>query len=209
MPKVYSGEHVERGKKVNLKVTKKEIYDLGQSNEWNWFITLTFDPELVDSFDFDAVSVAMQKYTRRLRYLGHKYLIVPELHDSKRYHFHGLIQGDLNVIEARNNWTGERMLDKKGRVIYNVLDYDFGFTTATQIDDSSRAATYLTKYLSKDLSGVVPKGKKRYWASKGLERPVVDYSIIDYSELGPIQSAARYEKVMHTDFGKFTLLEVD
>lgn len=208
-PKCFSGEHVGRGEVVNLKAAKQNIYDLAQCNNWNWFITLTFDPSLVDTYDYDSVSAAIRKYTRHLRYMGHKYILVPELHEKGDFHFHGLIFGDLQVVPAINPYTGEQIFDKKGNQVYNVLDYKFGFTTATRIIDQKRAATYLTKYLSKDLAGVVPKGRNRYWASKGLDRPEISYETFERSDLGTLDREARYKKRIDTDFGVFEFFELD
>ena len=208
-PKKFTGEHVRRGELGNIKCTIKEVYDLAKSNVWDWFITLTFDPEQVDSFDYSSVTEAMQKFTRIMRDKGFRYLIVPELHESGRYHFHGLVQGELPVSIAQNPYTGEIMFDNKGRVVYNIPIYKFGFTTATKIDDYKKAATYLTKYLSKELGQAVPKGKKRYWASKSLERPEIDHFEMSYSEFGTIALNARYLKQYETPYGKFSLVETD
>lgn len=206
-PKKFTGEHVQRGKLGDIKRTIKEVYDLGKSNEWDWFITLTFDPEQVDSFDYSSVTEAMQKFTRVMRDKGFRYLIVPELHDSGRYHFHGLVQGDLPCSEAISPYTGKVILDKKGRVVYNIDIYRNGHNTATKIDDCKSAACYLTKYLSKELGEAVPKGKKRYWASKSLNRPEIDYDIMSKTQFGVIYTDARYTKQYETPYGKFSIAE--
>lgn len=206
-PKKFTGEHVQRGKLGDIKRTIKEVYDLAKSNEWDWFITLTFDPEQVDSFDYSSVTEAMQKFTRIMRDKGFRYLIVPELHESGRYHFHGLVQGNLPVSVAQNPYTGEILVDKKGRLVYNIDIYRYGFTTATQIDDYKKAANYITKYLSKELGDAVPKGKKRYWASKSLNRPEIDYDIMSKTQFGAIYTDARYTKQYETPYGKFSIAE--
>lgn len=206
-PKRMTGEHVERGKIGDIKRTIKEVYDLAKSNEWTWFLTLTFDPEIVDSFDYGAVTDAMKKFTRILRDKDIKYVIVPELHKSGRYHFHGLCAGDLPVTPGISPFTGKQIVDEKGRTVYNVSVYKYGHTTATEIDDSKRAATYITKYLSKELGDAVPKGKKRYWSSKGLNRPDVDYAVMTDRQFGGVYSGARYTKQILTDYGRFALAE--
>lgn len=202
-----TGEHVERGKIGGIKRTINEVYDIAKSNEWQWFLTLTFDPKIVDSFDYAAVTDAMKKFTRILRDKDIKYVIVPELHDSGRYHFHGLCSGDLPVVPGVNPHTGEQIVDKSGHVVYNVSVYKYGYTTATLIDDSKRAATYITKYLSKELGDAVPKGKKRYWASKGLARPEIEYDTMSDRDFGALTAPARYKKQILTDYGRFYLAE--
>ena len=85
--------------------------------------------------------------------------------------------------------------------------YKYGFSTATKIFDSDKAASYLTKYLSKELGAAVPKGKKRYWASKMLARPQREYYRMEDDEFGGIFSGARFRKSIHTEFGRFDLCE--
>ena len=52
-----------------------------------------------------------------------------------------------------------------------------GFTTATKVSDSGRVASYMTKYITKDLISY-SKGKKKYWASKNLTKPcITDYHL--------------------------------
>lgn len=40
--------------------TIRKIFDYGKSNRWEWFLTFTFNPQIVDSFDFNAVSKKSQ-----------------------------------------------------------------------------------------------------------------------------------------------------
>ena len=42
----------ERSEAVSRNRTIHKIYDIAKSNYWEWFFTLTFDPEKVDSFDY-------------------------------------------------------------------------------------------------------------------------------------------------------------
>lgn len=180
---------------VSLKRTRQIVYDIARSNNWDWFITLTFNPEIVNSFDYEECCDAIKKYTRHLHYDGLEWLLVPELHKSGRYHFHGLIKGYLDVVPS------------KIKDIYNVADYDIGFTTASIIQSHERVATYITKYLTKELA--VPKGKKRYWSSRGLQRPSVTYDVIYKDELDVLLQKSSYNKIIETAYGNYVLLEVN
>lgn len=46
----------DRSKSVSLNRTKNMVYYLARSNIWDWFVTLTFNPEFVDSFNYDDVT---------------------------------------------------------------------------------------------------------------------------------------------------------
>ena len=58
----------------------------------------------------------------------------------------------------------------------------YGFSTATVVKDSSKASSFITKYITKDLSKVL-KNQHRYFASQNMDRPVERVYNIDYDEL--------------------------
>lgn len=200
-----TGENKERKKEENKKRALQKVYDLAHSNIWKYFITLTFDPNKVDSFNYDECTKHMKLFTQRLRDREVRYLIVAEKHDSGRYHFHGLIDSSVPMTTATNAHTGEALIDREGRAIYNLSIYGCGFTTATEITDSSKASSYLAKYISKDLS--VPHGKKCYWASRKLLLPAEEYVNMTSMEFGEIFNNARYTKTMDTPYGMYLLAE--
>jgi len=150
--------------------TIQKIYDYARSNEWEYFITLTFNPEKVDSFNYAEVTKKLSTWINNLKKKDSpnlKYIVVPELHESGRYHFHGLIAniGELQLIDSHKR-------TKSDEVIYNIGQYKLGFTTATEVIDNQRVSTYITKYITKDMV-VTTKGKKRYWNSKNLKTPII------------------------------------
>ena len=101
-----------------------------------------------------------------------KYIFVPELHKDGALHFHGIVSdiGSLPLVDSGHK-------DKDGKIIYNIDCYKMGFTTATKVTDSGRVASYLTKYITKDLMSY-SKGKKKYWASRNLKKPdICEYHI--------------------------------
>ena len=132
-----------------MKRAVNQVYDLARANHFDWFITLTFNPDIVDRTNYDECAKLIVLFTKKLRRNGNAYIIVPELHsDGKSYHFHGLVQGELDLT----HWKGE---------VYNLNSFEFGYTTAMEIRDPARVATYIAKYLTKELS--VPKGRKCYF----------------------------------------------
>lgn len=163
-------------KNVSLSASKNRIYNIARSNTWQWFITLTFDRNNNDSSDYEIV-------TRRLKtFLNHlqqrkcpdmKYLIVSELHaDKEHYHFHGLLS---NVDNLRFCFPGK--FDKKENPIFNILDWTYGFTTATQVKDTNRASSYITKYVTKDID-LKLKNKKRYLCSRNIDRTEPEFMMM-------------------------------
>lgn len=178
----------------SLKRTKQVVYDIARNNDWDWFITLTFNPQKVNSFDYIETAEAVKHYTRHLHYNGNQWLLVPELHESGRIHFHGLIKGNLAVVDSGING------------IYNITDYELGFTTASKIQSHCRVASYIAKYLTKELS--VPKGKKRYWASRGLARPIVENTQMFHDEINVLLEKATYHKEITSAYGNYVLFEV-
>lgn len=166
-------EELEKAEQRSFAVSRtrsvNKIYDIARCNDWNYFFTLTFNPEKVDSFDYDLCTKKLSQWLKNMKKKSPdmKYIVVPEKHKSGRYHFHGLFANceELGFVDS-----GKR--DKKNRVIYNVGSYRLGFSTATCITDCDKASAYMCKYITKDLVDCT-KGKKRYWASRNVELPEV------------------------------------
>ena len=161
----------ERSVKVSADRSLQTVYKYARANIWEWFFTLTFNPEKVDSFNYDEVTKHLSKWLNNLRRTcpDMKYLCVPEKHQTGRYHFHGLFAnvGQLDFITSGH-------YDATGHEIYNIGNYKLGFSTAVRIgdtlDDSAKVSSYLAKYITKDLTeGTI--GKRRYWASRNLDLP--------------------------------------
>lgn len=165
----------------SIKQTKNRIYDIARANNWEWFITLTFDRTKTDSSDYDIVIHKLTKFLTNLQQRqcpNLKYLIVPELHaDGEHYHFHGLLS---NCDGLHFTYSGH--IDRKSkRPIYNIVNWKIGHTTATQVGDTARVSSYITKYITKECCTLL-KNKKRYYTSHNINRPVIDYSIEDIDE---------------------------
>lgn len=176
-------ERKERSMKVSKARTIQKIYEITRSNEWEYFITLTFNPEKVDSMNYAEVVKKLSKWLKNLkmRYAPElRYIIVPELHKSGRFHFHGLFAsiGNMTLVDS-----GKRLPD--GEPIYNLGNYNLGFTTATRIKDETRVSSYITKYISKDLCAVTAN-KKRYWCSRNLEKVRIDEYVLEPHEIKQI-----------------------
>lgn len=187
-----TGQSVERKERENMSRAVQKVYDLARSNEFDWFITMTFDSQKVDRYDYESCAEALKRFTDILWHNGNKWLIVPEQHKDGAFHFHGLVSGDLDVTYHKDG-------------IYNLNNYKYGFTTATRIKDPKRVSTYIAKYLTKEIT--VPKGRKRYWASRGLQKPTEEFVVMSSEEYGEIYNSARFQKVSETPYGTYVMCE--
>lgn len=190
-------EQEEHCKRVSMSATKNRIYNIARSNSWDWFITLTFDRNLTDASDYTAVTGKLQKFLNNLQQRtcpDLKYLIVPEYHaDGENFHFHGVLAGCDGLMFS---YSGHDTKD--GEPIYNILNWKHGFTTATQITDTRRVSSYITKYITKE-SQTFLKEKNRYYCSRNVNRTEADYHIVDEEDFLKVYadriSYAKSEKV--------------
>jgi len=150
--------------------TKTLITDYVLSNDFKLFATFTFDPKKVDSHNTDLAKKVMSKWLNNQRRISPemKYLIVAEKHKSGRIHFHALLSDfNGNLIDAKRA--------HKGRIVYHLEGWKFGFSTAIKIDNLAPVALYMQKYITKDMIKI--SNKKRYWASRNLNHPSKVYNI--------------------------------
>ncbi len=169
----------------NLNRTKDKIYKYSMANnkDWEYFLTLTFDPKKVNRYSYDDCVKSMIKFFHLIRQQnkGLKYIAVPERHKDGAYHFHALIGCAPNLkIYDTNKYAINgfvRSADKmpknllsKATKIYALKNYKYGFSDISKIKDTKRVSTYITKYITKDLC-LNTEGKKRYWATRNLNLP--------------------------------------
>ena len=164
----------------SAKVSKDMVYNLARANDWDYFITLTFDRKKVEADKYEEVTKKLQKFLNNLRNrkcCDLKYLIVPELHkDGKHYHFHGLIANCEGML-----FVDSGLKTKDGLIIYNMADWHVGFTTATKVKDTQRVSSYIAKYITKALQMSLPN-KKRYYASQNINKCNETFGVVDYDE---------------------------
>lgn len=173
---------------ISASQSKNRIYNIARSNIWDWFITITFDREKVDSSNYQYVIQKMTQFlndVRKRKCPAMKYLIVPELHaDGKHFHFHGLF---AHCDEMHFSFSGHYTRGRNSKPIFNVLDWTFGFTTATQIQDSARASHYICKYITKECVAYL-KEKNRYMCSRNVNRSEPEYMVQDEKDFLQVYS---------------------
>lgn len=188
-----SGRGVETSDKAQEERTRRQLYAIRRrikgyafSNNFRWFVTLTFNPEKVDSSNYETAKNTLLKWCRRMRdrHKQFDYLIIPELHKSGAVHFHGLL-GDIHAHfeEAANPKTGEPII-RHNRQVYNLTEWEYGFSDCEEIESPERAASYITKYVTSALlTDKQMYHKKRYFNSQGLAKPAVTFVMNDNTDL--------------------------
>lgn len=181
-----SDEAQEKRTKSQSFSIKRRIRGYALGNDFKWFVTLTIDPKKYENKDYDETKRILLNWCRYMRdtYGKFDYLLIPEFHRSKAIHFHGLM-GDIpaKFEEAIHPKTKKKLL-RNDRQIYNLKDWKFGFSDCEEIIDRERTANYITKYITKELmSNKKMFRKKRYFVSKGLKKPAINYINDDSKEL--------------------------
>ena len=155
---------------------RKQLFELCACNDLNLFFTLTLDKEKIDRYDYKTVVRRFGQWAdNRVRRKGLRYVAVPELHRDGAVHFHGL----CNAASCRLVDSGKT--DKKsGQKVYNLADWNLGFTTAIYVYGARDAAAhYVAKYVTKQQCGGTIGG--RYYLHGGdLQRARCTYYHEDY-----------------------------
>lgn len=162
----------------SLRRTKKRIGDYILCNRFELFITFTFAK---NRQDINEKRRQMSDWLKNQRNRNGKfdYLIVPEFHkDKQSLHFHALFYGYCgNIAKSVSPKTGKPVM-QKGQPVYTLPEYTLGFNNAKRIEASNesygRIAQYVKKYITKDMP--IFYNKQRYWASKNLKLPKVQYN---------------------------------
>lgn len=185
--------------------TVNKIYSITRSNKWEYFITLTIDPKKLDSTDFSLILDKLSIWVNNLkrRYAPNlRYIFVPELHkDKTKWHFHGLFAdvGSIPFTFSGKTCVGRYIYDYVRKPyamkVYNLPLWKYGFSTATQVRDSSKSGAYITKYITKDVSMVL-KNRHRFVASHNCDTPIEKVYNVDYGFLENIIT----QNINHVDY---------
>ena len=161
------GENIKARGRAN-----KRVFDLCACNGdiFDLFITLTLNPERVDRYDYAKAYEKLRVWLdNRVRRKGLAYVLVPERHKDGAIHFHGLINS--SAVQLKD--SGHK--DKKGRKVYNVIDWLIGWTTAVKLTGTHlHVCKYITKYIRKQADeGLI--GGRYYLHGGNLKEPRYKY----------------------------------
>ncbi|QUI24855.1 hypothetical protein HZI73_22255 [Vallitalea pronyensis] len=202
----------------SLNRTVNKIYEYARANDWEYYVTLTFN-STINRYDYDECTKAMIKFLKvtRKHNPNMQYIMVPELHKDGAYHFHGVFSNIPNVdlVDSgvysfgKYTWKKENIpsnLLEKCRLIYNMGRYKYGYSDIQEVEDSKKTANYICKYITKELV-IATKGKKRYWASRNLNKPIVSEMLLEPKHKEQIKELVKdriiYQKKTEVDVGTY------
>lgn len=174
----------------SIQRAKAKIKDYVMTNDFTQFWTLTFSPKKVnDRYDDADLIKKFRRWMNKIRERKCKfdYIAIPERHKDGAIHFHVLVADHtLNIIDS-----GKK--DTAGRLIYNLTDWTYGFSTAVKTDNQrARIANYVTKYVTKHFDSAKAV-EPRYICSRGLKTPTVEYNV-DISQYPVEEAYVKYNK---------------
>ena len=175
----YTEEQCDEKTRKYLKKVRENILNLSFNySKWEYFITLTFDFRNRGEYSHEKAIELLSKWINNQKHQNKNmiYLLVPEFHKSGRLHFHGLIANVPNWKFEKSRYKSGRLKIVHGLQIYNLINYKLGFVEISKIQSQEKVSNYITKYATKEL--ITLKNKKRYWYSRNLEKPKVEYDYL-------------------------------
>lgn len=176
----------EEKMQASLSRTRSKIFELAICNEWEYFVTLTLNPEYHDRNDLNSYKRKLTTWIKnynRLHNTNIKYLLIPENHKDGSWHMHGLIKGlpEKHLHEfSKEEKLPTRILIEMGRghKIYSWPAYakKFGYITMSLIINAESVSKYITKYITKNMiSTRIGLNEHLYYCSRGLKRAEMIY----------------------------------
>lgn len=175
---------------------KQKIFDIAALNDFRYFVTFTLDGKKIDRQSAEDVACKLKIFlSNKVKRNNLCYLIVPEYHkDGKSIHLHGLLSGRLRLTDSGH-------ITKDCRVVYNVEDWTYGFSTCVELTgDREAVARYIAKYVTKDTRKILGNF---YYAGGNIQRvPEREYVDLLYDE---IDAVAHYVPELGVSFKYLTV----
>ena len=158
---------------------RRKVSMYARAAYWEWFVTLTFSPIKVDRYNFRHCTTRTQwwlRYMRKTHAAGLQYLMIYEPHADGAWHIHGLMAntGDLDFHDS-----GQK---QHGRQVYNLVNWHYGHSACTQVQDTYRIAAYIVKYLVKtDIE--LDRWQHRYLVSRNLPQPQQSLYVVEPQDI--------------------------
>ena len=199
----------ERSAEESRRRAKSKVRDIALCNRFTHMLTWTLDPKKVDRYDPEQVYKKIRPFLSNMtQRKDFRYVVIPEYHRLKPgeekpgIHFHGLCS--LGSVRIERSMKRKRpRVDKHGRPVYNMTDWDLGWSTVVPLDgDYEKAVNYITKYISKQDTKILGK---YYLSSRSLKKApdIVPIDMgIDYEtfvNLDKLKSGEQYETTIFRD----------
>jgi hypothetical protein len=196
--RLYELEEILLNRFNSVARTKRLLNMLLEKNDFDWFCTLTFDNQKINRSDDKEVYKTYVKFINNIKhqFQSLKYITVPERHEDGCIHFHMVLGGvpwqKLGLANSGKvccHWATKKngvatpeyynrtkhlyeQKDTDGLPIYNITSFIYGYTTASRIASREKCASYIKKYVEKDL-GSTNIFKKRFYYSANLDTPEI------------------------------------
>lgn len=182
----------KRSEQVSINRSIQTIYKYAQANRWEYFVTLTFKRDSgMNVYDYSECvkKLTAWLHNQRRKCLDLKYLFVPEMHKDGAFHFHGLIANadgltfaDSGRVAIGNKAYKRTKENQHFPTIYNLDNWRYGWSTATVVVSSCKSASYICKYITKDLIQGIGK-RRRFYPSNNLDLPEETEHLFDIDSL--------------------------
>lgn len=157
-------EHYDSKLENSIARSKGMVYEYAMCNDFDYFVTLTLDKRKFDRHNLPNYRKKLTQFIRdyRKKYdTDIQYLLIPEMHIDGAWHMHGLLSGFLPDLYVNNY----------GYLGWKSYEERFGYISLGEITSKERVASYITKYITKDMSNRVTElGAHLYYASRGLKK---------------------------------------
>ena len=146
----------------NVARARSLIFEYAYCNAWDYFITLTINPQRYDRYDLPAYIKDLGKFFNNYNRNGTKvsYILIPEQHKDGAWHMHGSIAGIL---------PEHLTINRNGYLDFPKYSEKFGFCSLSPIKSHEAVSKYITKYVTKELA-FLPYGQRLYYNSHGLNK---------------------------------------
>lgn len=168
----------ERSAYESRRRARGAVREIVYCNDLPYFVTLTFSPDRVDRYDIEGLYKKASNWLREaVRCHGFLYVFVPELHEDGALHLHGFINpGDFELVRARG--PSGRALSRKGKPLYNLPAWRWGFSELVPVGDVDKQINYMVSYVSKDKSKIFGKW---YLSARACKKKadIIDFPGVD------------------------------
>lgn len=135
----------------NLKRSIDKAFEIGLSNDFQYFVTLTLDKNKIDRYNKSLIYKKLRSWLcNKVQRNQMDYILFPEYHKleegqtERAIHFHALVNAqNLNLVDSGRK-------TETGQTIYNLDDWKYGFSTVIELDGRTAVVRYVMKYISKE-----------------------------------------------------------
>jgi hypothetical protein len=165
LPEYFSADRSEFARRRAKKVLREHVWMLRADR----ILTLTKRGKFTTTDDAWLAWKAFCRLARKFWGERWQFVVVPELHQEGGYHLHVALKGFFDVGMLRRIWS--KALGGTGHESGADTRGNIDITGAVASPRSrSRIASYLAKYLGKDV-GAVLRGRRALAASRGIPAP--------------------------------------